>query len=130
MLNLKLFGETMPTNDVEKGCGKGIHFLVNGWCLSTQAGWGNYCSEDPTRNHCKLTRNTIRTNCEIAMWNVKDDVMIELDGDTVMGWVSWDMVFDIIEWLRKLKNVPTEAEVKSRIFYLKHIYFKEDYNVS
>ena len=116
----------MPTNDVEKGCGRGIHFLVNGWCLSAQAGWGSYCSQDPSRNHCKLTQDTIRTDCEIAMWNIKDDAMIDLDGDTVMGWVGWDMVFDIIEWLRKLKNVPTEAEVKSRILKLKHIYLKEE----
>ena len=125
MITLKLFGETMPTNDVEEGSGKGIHFLVNGWCLSAQAGWGNYCSEDPTRNHCKLTRNTTRTDCEIALWNIKDDDMIKLDGDTVMGWVEWDMVFDVIQWLRKQKEIPTGRKVRNKILYLRNKYNKE-----
>lgn len=126
MITLKIFGETMSMNDVEEGSGKGIHFLVNGWCLSAQAGWGNYCSEDPTRNHCRLTRNTIRTNCEIAMWNIKNDAMIELDGDSVMDWVNWDMVFDIIGWLRRQKTIPTERKVRNSVLRFKNKYDKEE----
>lgn len=125
MVKLKIFGESVNFDNVEKGAGKGIHFIVNGWTLSAQAGWGNYCSEDPTRCEEKLTRNTIRTDCEIALWKDENKNMIELNGDNVMGWVSWDMVFDIIEWLRKLEKIPTTSEVKSRILKLKYIYKTE-----
>lgn len=126
MLNLKIFGETMP-NNVESGSGKGIHFIVNGWCLSAQAGWGNYCSQDPTRCHIDLTPNIIRTDCEIAIWNTKNDKMIKLENDTVMGWVSWDMVFDIIEYLRKVKPDYKESTIRRRILELQKEYNnKED----
>jgi len=124
MIKLKLYGETMP-NNVVKGSGKGIHFLINGWCLSAQAGWGNYCSEDPTRCNIDLKPDTIRTDCEIALWNTKDDNMIELDGDTVMGWVCWDMVFDIVEWLRKQKTIPMEKQLRDKVLRFKNKYIKE-----
>lgn len=121
MLNLKIFGETMPDN-VEKGAGKGLHFIINGWCLSAQAGWGNYCSQDPTRCKIDLTQNTVRTDCEIAIWNTKDNKMIKLHNGTVMGWVSWDLVFDIVEWLRKLNREPKTSTVRKKIFELERQY--------
>ena len=127
MIKLKIFAETMgQMADLEgafkcsRDAGKGMHIIVNGWCLSTQAGWGSYCSADPTRYPYenmpepieKLTAQTIRKDCEIAIWNMSDKRMIELDGDTVMGYVSWDMVFDIIEWLRKGKNKYKEIVIE------------------
>lgn len=125
MLYLKIFGETMPEN-VGKGSGKGLHFIVNGWCLSAQAGWGNYCSQDPTRCKIDLDPNTIRTDCEIAIWNTKDNKMIKLHNDSVMGWISWDLVFDIVEWLRKSKKIPKTQTVRKKIFELERQYNKEE----
>jgi len=125
MVNVKIFGETMP-NDVEKGSGKGIHIIADGWCLSAQAGWGNYCSEDPSRCHINLTPNTIRTDCEIALWENNGGELIRLREDTVMGWVCWDMVFDIVEWLRKQKEIPTETQVRNKVVSLKNKYDIEE----
>ena len=126
MITLKIFGESEYGNDVEEKTGRGMHFIVNGWLLSAQAGWGSYCSADPTRSHCKLTGDTVRTDCEIALWNTKDNNMIILDEEIVMGYVKWDMVFDIIEWLRKQKSIPTEKQVRDKVLHLKKNYDSEE----
>ena len=133
MIGVKIFAETMGQagDDMfkcDKNAGRGMHFIVNGWCLSAQAGWGNYCSADPSRSHCKLTHDTIRHDCEIALWKAVDNAtnMIKLDSDTVMGWVKWDMVFDIIQWLRKQKDIPTEKQVRSKVLDLRKYYDKEE----
>ena len=132
MISLKIFAETMGQVEdnfdmkCDKDVGRGMHFIINGWLLSAQAGWGNYCSADPSRSNCRLTRDTIRDNCEIALWKTKDDKMIKLENDTVMGWVKWDMVFDIIEWLRKKKEMPTEKQVRNKVLHLKTNYDCED----
>ncbi len=126
MLTVKLFGESIGFKEVESGSGRGIHFMVNGYCLSCQAGWGNYCSEDPTRTNEKLTQNTIRTNCEIAIWKMPEtENWVDLDGDTVMGWVSWDMVLDILIWLRETKDL-TDEKVSNKILELKNIYERKE----
>lgn len=123
MIKVKIFGQSdMLDGKIESGAGRGMHFILNGWTLSTQAGWGNYCSEDPTRIHDKLFKNTIRTDCEIALWNEKDSKMVRLENDTVMGWVSWDMVFDIVQWLKKQKKIPTERKVRNKVIKLKRYY--------
>lgn len=128
MTTAKIFAETMGQvgDNFDMGCdkdvGRGMHFIVNDWVLSAQAGWGSYCSADPNRSNCRLTKDTIRYDCEIAMWKVLDNKMIKLDGDTIMGWVSWDMVFDIINWLRKQKEIPTERKVRNEVIKLKNIY--------
>ena len=122
MVKVKLFGESEAFNDVEALSGKGLHFLINGWVLSCQAGWGNYCSQSPTVSHEKLTSHTIRTNCEIAIWKDGNNSMIELNGDSVMGYVPWDMVLDIVEYLRKVTPNYKEETIKRRISALKAEY--------
>jgi len=123
MIGVKIFGETAILDDkVERGAGKGMHFIVNGWVLSAQAGFGSYCSQDPMRCNNKLLMNTLRTDCEIALWRDNGFDMIKLDNDTIMGWVKWDMVFDIIEWLRKQKSVPVEEQVRKKVLQLKKNY--------
>ncbi len=125
---VRIYGETTSFEDmrnVEKGSGRGIHFITNGWCLSAQAGWGNYCSEDPSRSKIKLTKETIRTDCEIAIWEESGGKMLTLGDDTVMGWVSWDMVIDIIIFLRNNKPL-TKSQVQDEICRLKREYDKKE----
>ena len=122
MVHVKLFGETQVLSDVEALSGKGLHFLINGWVLSCQAGWGNYCSQNPARGGKKLTPQTIRTDCEIAVWKDGNSDMIEFDGDSVMGYVLWDMVLDIVEYLRKITPNYKEETVKRRILALRDKY--------
>ena len=122
MIHVKLFGESQVLNNVEPLSGKGLHFLINGWVLSCQAGWGNYCSESPTVSHKNLTAQTIRTNCEIAIWKDGNNNMIEFDGDSVMGYVPWDMVLDIVEYLRKITPNYKEETVKGRVLALRDEY--------
>ena len=122
MIHVKLFGETQVLGDVEAGSGKGLHFLINGWVLSCQAGWGSYCTESPTRNHKRLTPQTLRTDCEIAVWKDGNNDMLKLNGDSVMGYVSWDMVLDIVEYLRKITPKYKEETVAKRILTLRDEY--------
>jgi len=125
MITVKIFGQTdMMDGMVERGSGRGMHFMVNGWVLSAQAGWGSYCSEDPTRCRIELETNTTRTDCEIALWKMVGNAtdMIKLDSDIVMGWVKWDMVFDIIQWLREQEDTPTEKQVRDKVLNLKKYY--------
>ena len=128
MVTLRIFGESVHFNDVDEGAGRGMHFIVNGWVLSAQSGWGSYCSADPNRSKCRLNSHTIRTDCEIALWQVDNKDLIHLDGDSVMGWVCWDMVFDIIEWLRKQKQSPDEEQVRRKVLSLKNEYDKKGEN--
>ena len=127
MITVKIFGQTdMMDGNVKSGAGRGMHFMVNGWCLSAQAGWGSYCSEDPTRCNKALDISTIRTDCEIALWKTVDNAtnMINLGSDTVMGWVKWDMVFDIIQWLKGKKDVPSEKQIRNKVLSLRKRYDK------
>jgi len=126
IITLKIYGERTHFDDVEERAGRGMHFMINGWVLSAQSGWGSYCSADPTRSKTKLTFDTVRTDCEIALWKAKDNNLIKLEHDTVMGWVSWDMVFDIIEWLRKQKEIPLEKQVRTKVISLKNKYDTEE----
>jgi len=113
MTTVRLFGEIDDLYS-KRGTGKGIHIISNGWCISAQAGRGNYCSVGDDH----LTHHTIRIDCEIALWQVAEGDMIELEGDTVMGWVSWDVVFDFISWLRDQKTSPDTSTVRSKILEL------------
>ena len=122
MIHVKLFGESQALPDVEAGSGKGMHFLINGWVLSCQAGWGNYCSQSPTKCHKKLTPQTLRTDCEIAVWKDGNNAMLEFDGDSVLGWVCWEMVLDIVEYLRKITPKYKEETVVKRILALRDEY--------
>lgn len=92
--------------DVESGAGRGIHVIANGWVVSAQAGWGSYCSSDPTRTHTPLTKSSVRVDCEVAYWSQESEEMVDLGRDTVDGWVPWGVVFDMVEWIRSLDGTP------------------------
>jgi hypothetical protein len=70
--------------------GRGFHLTFdNGWTISVQIGWGNYCAN--------YDRGSIDTepepspNAEIAVWHT-DGEFIELNGDAVQGYVSTEKV--------------------------------------
>lgn len=120
-ISVRIFGESdksFPENiSTEHGTvGRGLHFMVNGWVLSTQAGYGNYCSTDPSRTGEKLTARTVRPDCEIALWELENDGkggLIGLDDDTVLGWVPWEAVIEIIHSLANMQETPSEDQMRA-----------------
>lgn len=101
---------------VAEGAGQGIHIITNGWVLSAQAGWGNYHSCDPSRHPGMiLERDTVRPDCEIALWPHPDGDMINLGSDNVIGWMPWAAVFEIACWLMHLDHVPDGEEVRATV---------------
>lgn len=78
---------------------KGFHItLSNGWTLSVQFGGGNYCDNydaDIGKNWWPECRSGA---AEIAMWK-GDGPMVDIDGDTVQGYVNADTVARVIGFL-------------------------------
>ena len=113
-VSVKIFGESSSFGEPETG--KGIHFITNGYTFSAQAGWGNYCSADPNRGGDRLTPNTIRDDCEIAIWENTDGSLIQIsEHDSVRGWVPWGNILDMVEWLRSQPDTPTKEDVIKQI---------------
>lgn len=115
-VHVKIFGESSAfRQEVDEGAGRGVHFISNGWTVSAQAGWGSYCSADPTRSGEVLTRQTIRVDCEIAIWPSVDGKMICFGTDTVKGWVPWEVVVELVHWLSCRDEIPTEGELVEKL---------------
>ena len=89
--------------------GKGFHLVFeNGVTLSTQFGYGNYCTNKNTRDMQGILSCE---NAEIAIfdknesWLTKEcliDLNIENDGD-VLGYVDMDKWLKILDWCRNYK---------------------------
>lgn len=75
----------------------------NGWTISVQFGYGNYCGN---RNHPEGYGFNERTeivsspDAEIAIWS-DEDSWYDFDGLTVKGYCSVDEVAD---WISKVKS--------------------------
>ena len=81
--------------------GKGFHITFpNGVTLSTQIGWGNYCSNYGFKGSYEemATKNSWESHdCEIAIWNKDGNWItnkIVEDCDQVKGYI------EIEEWLK------------------------------
>lgn len=68
--------------------------FTNGWTVSVQFGFGNYCDnrDDP---------KTSSPNAEIAAWD-KDDYWYNFGDDKVQGWVKAEEVAEFIHRISKL----------------------------
>lgn len=62
-----------------------------GWVLSATWSWGTYCT-GARQNHpldfLDHDSPSISPNAEVAVWRESEEEMIELDGDSVQGYVS------------------------------------------
>jgi len=83
---------------------KGFQMVFeNGWTISVQFGYGNYCDN----NHhpegfdfAKKTEIVKSSDAEIAIWD-KDGEWFDFGGDTIKGYCTADEVAD---WIEKVKN--------------------------
>lgn len=70
---------------------KGFHIaLANGWTLSVQFGYGNYCDNRSTGSFDSAAPPC--PNAEIAVLHTRELNMIEFHADQVKGWVTPDQV--------------------------------------
>ena len=83
---------------------KGFHLTFeNGWTISVQFGYGNYCDNGHHPEGLALHNKRIveSGDAEIAIWN-KNGVDYTFDnGDIVKGWCSADEVAD---WIDKVSR--------------------------
>lgn len=91
--------------------GKGFYITFqNGYTLSCQFGWGNYASnlaDAPLPENFNFSNQLSigsggSPDCEIAIWRSYDEGMVELDGDTVSGWVTPEQVADVAYYLSRV----------------------------
>ena len=90
---------------------RGYHFTFNnGYLLSVQFGWGNYCDNRdlPYENNEVYTKST---TAEIAYWYVdpetgKDGEMIYFENrDTVLGYQTFE---EVLEWMKKISAMEPQ----------------------
>lgn len=68
--------------------GKGFHITFdNGWTVSVQYGYGNYCSNNELECILIDSEAPACPDAEIAAWD-KDNVWYEFESDTVKGSVT------------------------------------------
>lgn len=71
---------------------RGFHMkFANGYTVSVQWGWGNYCDNrdmSPVDNSC--------INAEVAVWRPDGSFVPLQNADDVLGWLSADKVAQII----------------------------------
>ena len=75
----------------------------NGWIISVQFGYGNYCDNGrhPEGYHFSEHTDIVSSSdAEIAAWPEGGD-MYDFGGDTVKGYCSADEVAD---WISKIKS--------------------------
>lgn len=97
---------------------KGIQMTFeNGWTISIQFGYGNYCDNQTNKNACSWfeketysSRFVSSTNAEIAIWkgdrwydfNADDpDFASEKVTDSVKGWCSPD---EVAYWISRVSK--------------------------
>ena len=75
--------------------GDGLHSTRDGYTLSLQWGFANYC-EDRWKGNCD-TKHPWKPNFEVAVWDPQGDLLPLQDYDQVVGWVSWDKLDTLLE---------------------------------
>lgn len=97
------------------------------------AGVGNCCFQDPHRfGNSVLRAHTIRTDCEVAIWKEPHGKLIKLDRHNISrGFVDWDIVIKLVNWLQNTKVELTEKTIKNRFHRLEreHIIDSDDVGV-
>ena len=70
----------------------------NGWTISVQWGYGNYCDNNTYYvSDFENTKDLESTTAEIAMWD-KDGKWFDFGNDTVKGYCSAN---EVAEWIDK-----------------------------
>lgn len=78
---------------------KGFHIMLsNGWTLSVQFGGGNYCDNYDAEIGKQWWPECQSSTAEIAMWK-NGGSMVNINGDTVEGYVNADTVARVIGFL-------------------------------
>lgn len=75
----------------------------NGWTISVQFGYGNYCDNNNHPEGWYFSKNQEVTECsnaEIAIWDANDE-WYNFGSDTVKGWCSAN---EVGEWIEKVRN--------------------------
>jgi hypothetical protein len=75
----------------------------NGWSISVQFGYGNYCQNNHHPMGFYFSKNqdvTTSEDAEIAIWD-KDGNWYNFGNDTVKGYCSTD---DVAGWINKVSN--------------------------
>lgn len=76
----------------------------NGWTISVQFGYGNYCDNNRHPDGFDFGKNldTVQSSdAEIAIWNSEGTWYTFEDGDTVKGYCSAD---EVATWIEFTKN--------------------------
>jgi hypothetical protein len=84
--------------------GKGFQMTFdNGWTVSVQFGYGNYCENRQTRSATTIfdtyTGKVESPTAEIAAW--KGDQWYDFGDDNIKGWVAVSEAMDFIEIIRR-----------------------------
>lgn len=80
----------------------------NGWTLSVQWGWGNYCQQYLRGmkmfqiGHQEPIEES--PDAEIAAWD-RDENWLEHEGDTVQGYQT---VAQVLEWVERVSQMPAK----------------------
>jgi len=75
----------------------------NGWTISVQFGYGNYCQNYHHPNGFNFGKNqelVTSTNAEIAIWD-KDGKWYNFGSDTVKGYCS---VNEVAKWIERVSK--------------------------
>tara|TARA_Y100000310_G_scaffold286972_1_gene311564 strand:+ start:2081 stop:2530 length:450 start_codon:yes stop_codon:yes gene_type:complete len=137
---VEIGGKNMQHISITQGKGTKLTFS-NGWTISIQFGWGNYCTNrdmpvDDDRyikfgaqeEHYISTRDylvaaTGSSAVEIAVWNERTKspeyggctTWVQMENDAVAGWVPVDAIGIIIGMLVTMDSDLPNDEVSKRI---------------
>lgn len=75
----------------------------NGWTISVQFGWGNYCDNQNHPDGWKYNDGSIveSANAEIAIWDENDKWFTFNNNDVVKGWCTPN---EVAEWIDKVSK--------------------------
>lgn len=75
----------------------------NGWTISVQFGWGNYCDNHNHPDRWNYNDGPVveSTNAEIAIWDKNNKWYEFSNGDTVQGYLSSD---EVAKWIETVRN--------------------------
>jgi len=97
---------------------KGFHVTFeNGWTVSVQFGYGNYCSNRDWRGNdpgdimsCFNSAAPKSPTAEIAAWDANGE-WHQFDGDAVEGWQSPAQVLAFMNMIAGLPGTPARAAI-------------------
>jgi hypothetical protein len=79
--------------------------FANGWTLSVQFGYGNYCS----RRNCAPLSTGPSNTAEVAAWDAnRKGYVFDEDGRECLGWQTADQV---VRWMNVIAGQPPAKAV-------------------